>query len=366
MRRWSLLLLPLLCACPASPEPEPERPEFPPALGDDLQHALALSSVEVGCPGAVLGVERADGARWLGAVGYADPATGRATETGDRFRIGSITKTFTAAVILQLVDEGDVHLDDVVEDYLPGLVPDGDRVTVRMLLQHRSGIPSYTDTTYFVVHLTDFTPPEEIVAVAVAEPPLFPPGEGWSYSNTNFHLLGLITEQVTGLAWHEAVRARLLDPLALGETYFEGPESRPGGIVRGHLDGVDVTDAIDTSWSWASGGLVSTTADLATWQRGLLDGEVLSDGGLEAMLTDAGTPSGAPAGYGLGVYLRTAEEGRYVGHTGSTQGFQSDLFSLEGETGSTADGAVVTALCNDFLSEASVVSAAAWDVLLAN
>ena len=346
----AVALGPSLAGCCDCITPE-DLPRFDEALAEDLDRTLLVTAAQLDAPGAVLGVEDPQGSRWIGAAGFADPEAGMETRPGDRFRIGSITKTFTAAAILLLVADGDVSLDDTVDDWLPGLVPDGDQVTIELLLQHRSGIRSYTDTAWFVAHMTEEVTPERIVEESVAEGAEFAPGTSWAYSNTNYILLGMITELATGRAWHEVARDRLIEPWGLTDTYLEAHEDG-GAIVRGHLGGVEVTDAYHASWGWTSGGLVSTAAVLLTWWDAVLVGHVVDDERLSYMLTD---PTGA--GYGAGMYLLERDEGRYVGHTGSTQGFQSDLFRLEGA------GWTVTSLVNDFAVEASDRSAAAWAVL---
>ncbi len=347
--RLALLVVLLLLGCPV-PEPAPDPgPEFDPDLAADLDAAIAVAQVQLGAPGASVGVELGDGSRWYGAAGRSDLATDTPVLPSDRFRIGSVTKTFTASTALLLIVEGSIAYEDTVEDWLPGLVPDGELITVEMLLQHRSRIRSYTDTAYFVAHLTEPVTPTVIVEESVAEEAEFPPGTDWAYSNTNFILLGMITELASGEAWHEVARSRLWDPLELTETWLESAEDG-GPIVRGHLGGIEITDAYDASW-WTSGGVVSTTADLMTWLRALHSGEVLGEAELARMLTDSGD------GYGMGMYLRGAPEGRYVGHTGSTQGFNADLFVLE------SSGAIVTSLVNDFTVPGADVSAAAWAVL---
>lgn len=350
MNRLVTPVFALLWACSAPATAPAPDPAFDPELGGRLDAAIAVAQVQLGAPGVSVGVEADDGARWYGASGDADPAAGIALLPTDRFRIGSVTKTFTASAVLLLVAEGAIAYDDAVDDWLPGLVPDGDIITVEMLLQHRSGIRSYTDTAYFVGHLTEPVTPTVIVEESVAEGAEFAPGTDWAYSNTNYILLGMITELAAGAPWHEVVRARVWDPLGLEDTWLEGAE--PGGPdVRGHLGGIEITDAYDASWGWTSGGTISTTADLMTWLRALLEGEVLGDPELARMTTDSG------AGYGMGMHLLDRPEGRYVGHTGSTQGFNADVFLLE-ETGT-----IVTSLVNDFTVEGSDVSAAAWAVL---
>jgi D-alanyl-D-alanine carboxypeptidase len=203
--------------------------------------------------------------------GIADIRTGRAVPAGGYFRIASNTKTFVAAVVLQLVGERKVALEDTVEKWLPGVVRgngnDGRKITVRQLLQHTSGIhddyPGIdTAKTYYEVRFHPFTP-DQLVERAMRHRPDFRPGKGWGYSNVGYILLGMVIEKATGHTWHDQVRDRLLKPLGLRHTYHPGDSP---AVRKPHARGyqrfaakpklVDVTLYEDPN---ASGGLIGTT-----------------------------------------------------------------------------------------------------------
>ncbi|KJY34436.1 serine hydrolase domain-containing protein, partial [Streptomyces sp. NRRL S-495] len=155
-----------------------------------------------------------------------------------RFRIGSVTKAFVSTVVLQLVGEGRLRLDDPVERHLPGLVPNGGAISVRQLLNHSSGLYDYAEDPRFFYQdeasLRDYAlgdrrwqdyRPEQLVAIGVAHPPYFAPGQGWKYSNTNYILAGLLIDKLTGHSWQSEVTRRIVRPLHLDDTVFPGSET---------------------------------------------------------------------------------------------------------------------------------------------
>ncbi|WP_051717747.1 serine hydrolase domain-containing protein [Streptomyces megasporus] len=267
----------------------------------------------------------------------------------DRFRIGSITKTFVATVLLRLQEEGRLDLDDSVERWLPGLVRghghDGREVTVRQLLNHTSGIFNYTEDPElaermfglgFFEHRYDSFTPEELVGIAMEHEPVFAPGEGWSYSNTNYVLAGLVIEAVTGKPYADEVERRVIEPLGLRSTVVPGTRAtmpRPHGRGYGLLpegEGVkwaDVTD-VNPSWAWAAGEMISTVDDLNRFLRALLDGRLLSEESMAEMFAAVPTGGEGSARYGLGVLNLDLSCGVGLwGHDGSVHGSLSYVFS---------------------------------------
>jgi D-alanyl-D-alanine carboxypeptidase len=266
--------------------------------------------VATGQPGAI-GLARADEESWRGASGLAilDPA--RPMRPGLRYKIGSVTKTFTATVVLQLVAERRLRLGDSVERWLPGLVPNGDHITVRQLLQHTSGLFDYTEDPrlaepYFQGDLDFVWRPRELIALATEHPPLFAPGTSWSYSNTGYVLLGLIIRAVTGSSVQQQLERRIFGPLNLRHTSF--PITSPrivGPHAHGYLLGagpggtpLDFT-GLSPSWAWATGNMVSTVDDVARFFRALLGGRLLPPRLLRAMQTTVDTGQGSRYGLGL-------------------------------------------------------------------
>jgi D-alanyl-D-alanine carboxypeptidase len=334
MRRKQLVgavLVPLLAAplaaAPALAEPGERRID----RGGQLQELLDAEHA-AGMPGVFAEVR--DGTRtWQGASGVADLETGRPVRPWFSHRVGSITKTFVATTALQLVGEGRIRLDAPIGGYLPDLLPGevGQQVTVRMLLNHTSGIGNYTDiidSPEAIEKLrTRTTTPAELVAIGLGLPRVFPPGTGWSYSNTNFIIAGLLIERVTGHPIAGEVCRRILDPLGLRTTYFPGDDP----VIRGphanaYLPWPDGTlrdfSVFNMSWAWAAGALISTPQDLNRFFRALLSGRLLAPAQLTEMRTTVPMDPNQPdaAGYGLGIFWEQASCGRVWGHTGGVIG----------------------------------------------
>lgn len=290
---------------------------------------------------------------WAGSAGVRELRGGKVPANG-RFRAGSITKTFVSTVVLQLVDEGAVALEDPVAEHLPeyGIDP---RITVRMLLQHTSGLFNYTgeprpDGTVepgipllgeeFADNRFRTYEPAELVATALSKPARFVPGTDWSYSNTNYVLAGRLVERLTGTSYATQVRQRVLRPLGLRDTVLPGTRKDiPGPHAHGYYayrqdGGLRVLDAtrVNPSWAGSAGEIISTTRDLDRFITALFAGELLP-AHLLAEMRDA-LPTGPTGGYGLGLESLDAGPacgGVYQGHTGGMHGYQSFLFS-------TADG----------------------------
>lgn len=251
----------------------------------------------------------------------------------DRFRVGSITKTFVATVLLQLEAEGALGLDDPLEQWLPGLVPNGDAISIRQLLNHSSGIYSYTDDAGFSRDATRDPQrawsPRRIVAVATRHKPLFAPGEGWSYSNTNYILAGLVVRAVTGRGVADELRTRIFEPLGLGGTSFPA-----GSVISGpHAHGYswaagkhrDVT-SFNPSWAWTAGAIVSTADDLATFYGALLGGRLLAADGLKQLERTVSIESSTTR-YGLGILRTRISCGIVWGHNGQVTGYVANVYS---------------------------------------
>ena len=242
------------------------------------------------------------------------------------FGIASITKTFVSATILQLVEEGVLTLEDSVEKWLPGLVPNGENITIRHLLNHTSGIPEYS-SIFLGEALQNpgrFWQPEEIVAIA--QPPDFAPGDNYKYSNTGYIVLGMIIEKATDAMLAQEIRRRFLEPLQLNNTFLGGYEEIEGEVAHGyssyfpsellmlHLDSL-------LTGGWAAGGMVSNAEDLAHWAKSLYAGSVLDQNSLSEMFNLH--PIGR---YGLGMMVRSTHIGLAYGHNGGTAGAESRMY----------------------------------------
>lgn len=302
------------------------------ALSTRLQAALDEATRAQKIPGATAAVDLA-GCSWRGATGVSDIPARRAVLPGDLFHIGSITKTFTATLLLRLRAEGKVSLDSPVAEYVKG-VPRGDTMTVRQLLSHTGGLFDYTECDAFW-SAVEADPahvwrPEDLVALAATKQPYFEPGQGWQYSNTDYIVAGMIVEAASGETAAEAMRTRILDPERLAHTYLDGYEEAVPGLVRGYaMDGqdfLDVTWSEDPSWAWTAGGLVSTTEDLNRFYADLLGGKVLAPAELQEMTSWVDTTWPAIPEYGLGLVERKFGSRLAVGHEGGVWGFVSASF----------------------------------------
>jgi D-alanyl-D-alanine carboxypeptidase len=246
--------------------------------------------------------------------------------TDGRFRIASITKTFVATVVLQLVGEQRVELDAPLSRYLPGLLPHGDPITVRHLLQHTSGLPDHTFELPEDAGFRSFTP-AELVALVSDKPLDFEPGTASAYSNTNYVVAGMLIERVTGRSYADAITHRILRPLGLRSTSLPGTRVEiPGPHAHAYLrfeDQVfDVTE-YDPSFIGAAGEMISTTADLNRFVDALLDGRLLRPAQLREMMTTV-------EGLGLGLFTYDVSCGaRLWGHNGRLTGHSSTVVSSE-------------------------------------
>jgi CubicO group peptidase (beta-lactamase class C family) len=301
--------------------------------------------VERGLPGVALRVERGGETLFSGAAGVASIEKQTPLRADDRFPIYSIAKTFTATVALQLVDEGVFTLDDTVAEWLDDPVveriPHIEEMKLRQLLNHTSGVYDYADADSpfwqdaFYGPAADPTrawAPEELLAYAdgAEHAPYFPPGADYHYANTDYVLVGLMIEAATGNRLADELRSRILDPLALTDTSLVDDESANPDHVDGYhlIDGqLTNVSAINLSWAWAAGGMVSTTTDLARFARAVFSGELLSAESFAAMFTVV--PGAAPGlESGLGIYTSETANGTLVGSDGSGAGYNSAMMRL--------------------------------------
>jgi len=222
-----------------------------------------------------------------------------------------------------------------VEQWLPGLVPNGDEITLRMLLNHTSGIFNYTDAPDFIPMLIAdpyrYWSPRELVEVATAHDPVFAPGSGWSYSNTGYILIGMILEQATGEPIEDLLQRRVIKALHLTHTFFATSGRFRGSYAHGYippsLTGNGYLDASGwpPSWAWAAGAVVSNAADLARFYTALMSGQLLTPWLLNQMTTTVQVGQGF--GYGLGIYTQDTPCGPVWGHDGGIPGYVSFAYT---------------------------------------
>ncbi|MBL1073404.1 beta-lactamase family protein [Nocardia sp. 2] len=338
----------------SEPTTAPASPALMKALNDLVQN---------GFPGAQVTVDGPGGHRTVSA-GAGDLATGAPITDNSHVRIGSNTKTYVSTVLLQLVAEGKVELDAPVERYLPNVVRgngnDGNRITVRQLLQHTTGLPEYLAGGSPELRAATGTPqlevlsdeirrrtytPEELVAIAMRMPPQYEPGARAVYTNTNYILLGMLIEKVTGRPLTEEITTRILEPLHLRDTYF--PAADDTGIRGPHpagyqqIDGkrTDFTES-NVSWAGAAGAMIATPSDLNRFFTALLTGKLLPPALLEQMKQTVPFDRMPESGYGLGLIRHNVSCGKEVwGHGGSIPGFGT-------RTGVLTDGTAVVLTVN--------------------
>lgn len=267
---------------------------------------------------------------WTAAFGVSDIGTGAPMTDDMHMRIGSITKTMTATVALQLVDQGSLDLQDTLATLLPerDAIPYADRITIRNLLGMTSGVfDMLDDDTVFSRIMDDpgrIWTPGELVDIAASHEPSFAPGDDIAYSNTNYVLLGMIIEQITGQPAAETLDQFIFEPLGMHNTSLPADPALPTPFAHGYAvdpsgnteELIDWT-GLNPTVAWTAGGVVSTAADLHVWIRALLDGSLISAPLQTERLTFAQIRPGY--GYGLGV----ANYDGMIGHEGSILGYQS-------------------------------------------
>ncbi|MFE7617259.1 serine hydrolase domain-containing protein [Streptomyces sp. NPDC057496] len=318
------------------------------ATAREAPDAEALRAAIQGLPkddatAALVRVSGSEGV-WRGSAGVHDLASGRPADPDGRFRAGSVTKVFTAAVVLQLAGEGRVDLDRPVRHYLPDLIPAGyGGVTVRQLLNHTSGIPSVgtggdLDDAY--AHRFDLHDPVRTVREATSLEPYFAPGTQQHYANIGYTVAGLLIERLTGDTYASQVSRRILEPLRLGDTRFPGADPTIRGphnhgyqiFGTGELRDVTVWGATD---AWAAGDLISTTADLERFARALFGGQVVRGPLLREMFTlpDASVReygTGGPAAYSAGLSMMRLGGREVWGKTGGRWGYNTVVAATRG------------------------------------
>ncbi|MBJ8347172.1 serine hydrolase [Antrihabitans sp. YC2-6] len=305
---------------------------LPADLVAKLDAAVQSSFKNDATPGAIVGVRTPKGT-WIKAYGSSDTDTNAPMTADLHTRVGSITKTFTGTLLLQLAAQDKLSLDDPIDKYIAG-VPNGDRVTLRLLSNMTSGVASYTFNKEFDEKLfgnteTVFTP-TELVAYGVAKSPLFEPGAKYDYSNTNLVLLGLVIEKVTGQPVGEVFKKQIIEPLALTNTTWPNTSTElPAPYSQGYtLQGLTATPEKpansthwNPSWMWTAGGMISGMDDLLTYGRALATGQGLLPA---PMQTERLTSFPESPDYAYGLSLACVDG--WVGHTGETPGYNTSLY----------------------------------------
>jgi D-alanyl-D-alanine carboxypeptidase len=351
-----------------TPRPVPPRAGlvFTDRLAGVLQEAVDAVRSRTGIPGISATIIFPDGTRWTGASGLADVSAGIPVTEETPFAIASITKTFTAALVLDLVSEGRLALDEPVAPHLPGLGLDP-RISVRHLLDHTSGLRDFFDRRADEALLS--APAEAWTAeraLAFVGKPHFAPGAGWEYSNTNYLLLGVLVERLTGEDLALQFRTRLFDPLGLSTAFMQGREAPRAPLARGYrFTGpsptqapIEISDGTAivpfTSVVTASGGagvIAASSVDVARWAWSLYRDQVLEPGSVALMRADVALVARfrPRIPYGLGVQAATIGGFETLGHSGRFLGARSAVRYLP------AEGLAIAVLTNQSRTDPGVI-----------
>lgn len=332
-------------------------PEFPAAAAAELQQTLDQVVAEGVAPGVSLTVEHPVHHRFVGVAGVASRESGAALTAAHRFRAGSMLKTAVAAAVLQLVERGERSLDEKLTAVLPAAtanrIPEAEKITLRMLLNHTAGIPEFSDEEFDAEVMRNprrVWSVAELLELSGAQPRPFAPGAGWMYSNADYVLLGEVIEVTTKRAWRKIVDERVLRRAGLHHSKLPPPgDASCDGCARGYelIDGAlsDLTE-VDPSMAGAAGGdaLITTPSDLAQFLGALDRGELFDEPGTLALMktfTPAPVPEEAQAGYGLGLMSFELGDVQLVGHLGGTAGFQGFMMK-DTRTGVVVSGLMTT------------------------
>ena len=331
----SALIISATPAIGGTPEPTP-RVDYSSELDAALDDVVAA-----GVPGVIVRIKDPHFAARRYAAGADDLSTGTQLRSAARYRAGSITKTFVATIVLQLVGEGRIRLEERVANQLPGLLSNGHRITVRQLLNHTSGLPDYAeDPELFAGILKNRVwEPWELVAMADKHPQLFAPGSAWRYSNTNYIVAGLLIKAVTGHSLAHELKRRVFSPLQLDHTSFPVATAH---VARYHAHGYISTETLPTadgqpldvtgynpSHAWAAGAIVSNAADLSHFYEALMSGRLLAQPLLREMkktVAEDPTDPNTTFRYGLGIERVNDACGTNWGHSGKIFGYQTQVY----------------------------------------
>jgi len=296
-----------------------------------LQKTLNEQMAKYKVPGAIVGMWFPAQGNWIVGSGKANTSTGAAPVPNDKVRIGSITKTFTATAVLQLVDQKKLSLDDKLSKYEPQ-VPGADGITIRQLLNMTSGLYNYTDESAFweafQKNPTATWQPQQVVNVATAHPAVFPPGQKYMYCNTNYILLGMIMEKVSGKIAQQLITTGIIDKVGLKNTSFPMNTAMPSPYMHGYIPApgeqngsgklADLSIYSPTPF-WTAGGMIGNVYDLKTWAQTISTGKLLSKE-MHAEQLKFMAPN--TSSYGLGVMGGPT----FLGHSGEVPGYNSSMY----------------------------------------
>ncbi len=285
-------------------------------------------------PGAAVIVVRDGDAIYRRGLGLASVELGVEIDPGMVFRIGSMTKQFTAVAVMMLVEDGLIELDHTIVDYLPDYPAIGRRISIRHLLAHTSGIPELLGIEEWSVHLRDTLTPDELLGYFKDKPLDFEPGEQWQYSNSGYLVLGRVIETAAGMNWAQFVTERIIEPLGLEHTGIDDDVT----IVPGHVCGYQrvggelvLPEMMSMSHPWAAGALYSNLDDLAAWDAALDTDRLLSRASLDQCFTPVALNDGTATSYGFGWFIEQFKGRRIIWHSGRINGYLAHALRLPDE-----------------------------------
>jgi CubicO group peptidase (beta-lactamase class C family) len=320
MRRAAIgLFIATLAACGASSSPPP--PPNPAGLAETVDTIVRAAMQRSAVPAVSVGLAKDGVTIYVQSYGLADVTTDEAATTATAFELASVTKQFTAALILQLQESAQLHVDDQATTYLPqyGLPP---AITIRMLLNHTSGLADYTNFPAFQGwYVSGVAEPTALQAIAAA-PLDSTPGTAWEYSNSNYFVLGAIIEHITGQSYALNLQQRIFVPLGLMSATYQVPPTPPGALGYTRSGGsIMPIRMADRSALFAAGALSADVEDLLGWDHALFSGAVVTPASFAQMITPAPIGMGGGSFYGFGLVLDTFEGHRRAWHNGFINGF---------------------------------------------
>jgi D-alanyl-D-alanine carboxypeptidase len=306
---------------------------FTPQQVAQFQQILQLDQQQAGYPGEVLGVWQQGNGGFVGTAGVSNLITNSPISTADHWRIGSVTKTFTATVVLQLVQRGKLRLSDHVDRFVNG-IPGGRHVTVKRLLNQTSGFPDISNKISNEVLANphrQWNVRKLVVGSLRQQPRVCAPGACWHYSNVNYLTLGMIAAKAGGMRVRDLLERGVFDRLGLRHTGLMPSRPIPAPAAHGYLfnaaNGAQDTTRWNFSWAWTAGGLTSTLHDLRRYCPAMATGHGLLDRRMERKrlnFVDISQDIQVPgAGYGLGIFALPTVAGTFLGHDGGVPGFDT-------------------------------------------
>jgi D-alanyl-D-alanine carboxypeptidase len=325
---------------PSSPVPPSVHASFRQRLQERLEALHAAGQF----PGVTAGFCLGDGSSFGIAAGVSDRKSGKRMTPADLMLQGSVGKTYAAALAMRMVSEGRLDLDSKIDKYLQkkpwfSRLPNSSAITVRMLMNHTSGLVRYEFKEQFTKDLTanpdKVWKPEELIAYILDTTPPFAAGAGWEYSDTNYIVLGMIIEEISGKKYYDLVQRQVLEPLKLTRTVPSVSRKIPG-LIQGYAGQgnpfggtdemiVDGKFVLNPQFEWTGGGMASTTEDLAKWAKEMFEGGAFPREMLKEMLNGVPARLGPEAKYGLGVIIRPSPYGITYGHSGFFPGYLTEM-----------------------------------------